>query len=307
MQVLFECILAADDFLAFKALMVQRNIDLEQQALALLQKQLGHSPEVYQAEPLRVNKSEEQGEDSTLKKVLQQSKKEFDLQSSLEEEELERLIELAKEESLKLYQASQREQEEIAEKLLSAVGTSERVVEMSGIVAQQQQTSVLSEDEKNPEMEGQNTSPVLAPTTPTTSEVKQTDTSVAMKSDQRPCERQSPPPPPQTGKPATSLYSPPPGGSSIGHSSHQRELTGSEAAAKWLESARSEVKQSTTHSKFQEVLVNSLTKSAKKVNYFIIYTSTGSFTSRSERQRGLLKTATRSLIGNEEEGKSSRV
>ena len=270
MQVLFERILAADDFLAFKAMMVHRNIDLEQQALALLQKQLGHSPEVYQAEPLRVNKSEKQGEDSTLKKVLQQSKKEFDLQSSLEEEELERLIELAKEESLKLYQASQREQqEEIAEKmtLLSAVGTSEHVVETSGIVTQQQQTSVLSEDEKNPKMEGQNTSPMLAPATPTTSEVKQTDTSVAMKSDQRPCGRQSPSPPSQTGKPATSLYSPPPGGSSSGHSSHQRELTGSEAAAKWLESARSEVQQSTTYStKFQEVPVNSLTTSAKKVN-----------------------------------------
>lgn len=260
MQVLFERILAADDFLAFKAIMVQRNIDLEQQALALLQKQLGHSPEVYQAEPLRVNKSEE--EDSTLKKVLQQSKKEFDLQSSLEEEELERLIELAKEESLKLYQASQREhQEEIAEKmtLLSAVGTSERVVERSGMVTQQQQTSVLSRDEKcvDPKMEGANTSPMLAPATPTTSEVKQTDTFVPMKSEQRLCGRQSPSPP-QTGKPATSMY-PPPGGSSVGHSSHQRELTGSEAAAKWLESARSEVQQSTTYcSKFQEVLANSI-------------------------------------------------
>ena len=262
MQVLFERILAADDFLAFKAIMVQRNIDLEQQALALLQKQLGHSPEVYQAsteEPPGVNRSEK--EDSTLKKVLQQSKKEFDLQSSLEEEELQRLIELAKEESLKLYQASQREQqEEIVEKmtLLSDVGTSERVVETSGMVTQQQQTSVLSKDEKcvDPKMEGQNISPVLAPTIPTTSEVKQTDTSVPMKSEQRSCERQSPSPP-QTRTPATSMY-PPPGGSAIGHSSHQRELTGSQAAAKWLESAKSEVQQSTTYSsKFQEVLVSS--------------------------------------------------
>ena len=262
-QVHFERILAADDFLAFKAMMVKRNIDLEQQALALLQKQLGRSPEAYQAmteEPPRVNRSEEE-EDSTLKEVLQQSKKEFDLQHSLEEDELEKLIELAKEESLKLYQASQREQqEEIAAELektslLSGVGTSEQVVDKS---TQQEQTSGLGKDEERADskMEGQDTLPVPAPAVPITSEIKQTDTAVPMKSEQRLCERQSPFPP-QTRKPATSMY-PLPSGSAMGHSSHPRELTGSEAAAMWLESARSEVQQSTTcSSKHHQALVSS--------------------------------------------------
>ena len=261
-QVLFERILAADDFLAFKAMMVKRNIDLEQQALALLQKQLGHSPEAYQTmtkEPPRVNRSEEEEEDSTLKEVLQQSKKEFDVQNSLEEDELEKLIELAKEESLKLYQASQREQqEEIAAELekmslLSDVGTSKQVVEKS---TQQQQTSGLSKDEEcvDSKMVGQDTLPVPVPAVPITSEVKQTDT--AMKSEQRLCERQSPSPP-QTRKPATSMY-PLPSSSAMNHSSHPRELTGSEAAAMWLESARSEVEQQTTcSSKHHKALVSS--------------------------------------------------
>lgn len=260
-QVLFERILAADDFLAFKAMMVKRNIDLEQQALALLQKQLGHSPEAYQTmtkEPPRVNRSEKEEEDSTLKEVLQQSKKEFDLQNSLEEDELEKLIELAKEESLKLYQASQREQqEEIAAELekmslLSDVGTSEQVVEKS---TQQQQTSGLSDEEcVDSKMVGQDTLPVPGPAVPITSEVKQTDT--AMKSEQRLCERQSPSPP-QTRKPATSMY-PLPSSSAMNHSSHPRELTGSEAAAMWLESARSEVQQPTTcSSKHHKALVSS--------------------------------------------------
>ena len=260
-QVLFERILAADDFLAFKAMMVKRNIDLEQQALALLQKQLGHSPEAYQTmtkEPPRVNRSEKEEEDSTLKEVLQQSKKEFDLQNSLEDDELEKLIELAKEESLKLYQASQREQqEEIAAELekmslLSDVGTSEQVVEKS---TQQQQTSGLSDEEcVDSKMVGQDTLPVPGPAVPITSEVKQTDT--AMKSEQRLCERQSPSPP-QTRKPATSMY-PLPSSSAMNHSSHPRELTGSEAAAMWLESARSEVQQLTTcSSKHHKALVSS--------------------------------------------------
>jgi len=156
-QKLFEQILAADDFLVFKHLMVQRNIDLELQALALLQKQLGHSPEAYQAGGGDPPKERRHGDDdSVLQEVLRQSKQEFDLQNSLDEDELERLIEIAKEESLRF---SQGEQQKVAEEmteelkrvaLLSDGGTSTSGVEKSSLVAQQQQTSILAlKDEKS--------------------------------------------------------------------------------------------------------------------------------------------------------------
>ncbi len=122
MQGLFEQVYAADDFLIFKSMMVQRNIDLELQALSLLQKQLGHSPEAYlpdtgdseQTKPLE--RSHEEVDDKMLEEILRYSKEEYE-QQLLSDAEAEMLLSLAKEESLRLYQVSQQEQQDLADKL----------------------------------------------------------------------------------------------------------------------------------------------------------------------------------------------
>ena len=278
--------MAADDFLVFKHLMVQRNVDLELQALALLQKQLGHSPEAYRAgggDPPKEGRCD--NDDSILQEVLRQSKQEFDLQNSLDEDELERLIEIAKEESLRF---SQGEQQKVAEEmteelkrvaLLSDGGTSTSGVEKSSMVAQQQQTSILGlKDEKSvgSKLEEQHASSVLAsattevnspPSLPTTevnsplslptAEVHSlpslpTGATSPTKPEQRQDKRQSSqdkPPPPQARKqePLRPVH-PSVATSSTGSRSQLRELSGSEAAAKWLESAKSELQQPTSSS-----------------------------------------------------------
>lgn len=112
-------------------MMVRKNIDLELQALAMLQKELGHSPQAYQlgggdssGEPPKPSGSTSADEERILQDVLQQSKKEYIFQQSLDEEEMEKLLALAQEESLRLYEAAQREEQEMAEKL-------ERVLQLS--------------------------------------------------------------------------------------------------------------------------------------------------------------------------------
>ena len=115
--------MATEDFLLFKSIMVKRNIDLELQALKLVQQQLGHSPEAYQPgggdqEAIdrikRSRRSADEEEERILRKVLEQSKKEYEKQKSLEEEEMERRIMLARQESLKSIEISQKEKQEEA-------------------------------------------------------------------------------------------------------------------------------------------------------------------------------------------------
>lgn len=113
-------------------MMVRRNIDLELKALQLMQKQLGHSPEVYsssQGQP-KDEKSppaeKEEEERRILEEVLVESKREYDRQQSMEEEELQRLLATAKEESLRLYRlqseaVKERDAEEEEEVTVEAV------------------------------------------------------------------------------------------------------------------------------------------------------------------------------------------
>ena len=106
--------------------MVQRNIDLELQALKLVQQQLGHSPEAYQPgggdqeaidRMKRSRRAASEEEERILRKVLEQSKKEYENQRLLEEEEMQKRITLAKQESLKSIEVSQIEkQEEVTDK-----------------------------------------------------------------------------------------------------------------------------------------------------------------------------------------------
>lgn len=110
--------LAADDFLAFKDAMVRRNIDLELQALTLLKKQMGHSPLAYDRERTgdypTIKTSSLEDEEKVLEKAMKMSEAQYNLEHSMDDEELQRLIEQAKKESLHLYQQQmeQREEEE---------------------------------------------------------------------------------------------------------------------------------------------------------------------------------------------------
>ena len=151
--------------------MVQRNIDLELQALKRVRQQLGHAPEAYQhdgtnddpierTQMLRRAAAEE--EERILQKVLEESKKEFEKQQSLEEEELLKRITLAKKESLKLLELSQSSAKEKQDeaRILKEVALSpskEEDKEAQTINAEQEQASNTSnsiqesiEDTKDP-------------------------------------------------------------------------------------------------------------------------------------------------------------
>lgn len=117
---LFEQVLAADDFLLFKSIMVRRNIDLELQALTLLRNQTGHSPVSYNKESTpgdtsddsssvnRVKSQKEEEEDEKiLREAVKLSEEQYELERSMENDELQRLIEQAKQESLEMYKQQQ--------------------------------------------------------------------------------------------------------------------------------------------------------------------------------------------------------
>lgn len=109
-QMLLQPILASEQMDLFKKIMHQRNVMLERQALQMLQKELGQHPESYQdggqhEQPLPANKLHAAREEEMLQKVLEMSKKDFETKKQKENEEMERLVELAKQESLKTLSA----------------------------------------------------------------------------------------------------------------------------------------------------------------------------------------------------------
>ena len=111
-QELFDQVLATDDFLLFKSAMVRRNIDLELQALAVIEKQMGHSPLVYDkessdSEENTVGSRKELEEEEMFAEAVRMSEAQYRLESSLDDEQLHRLIEETKAESLRLYKQEQ--------------------------------------------------------------------------------------------------------------------------------------------------------------------------------------------------------
>ena len=92
-QSLTQQIVAADDFLCFKTLMVQRNIDLEKEAWKLVEEQRKACH--FQEPPPSYGTVLYSDEESALQQALELSKKEFDLKHHMEEEELRHLIAMA--------------------------------------------------------------------------------------------------------------------------------------------------------------------------------------------------------------------
>ena len=97
--------------------MIQRNIELERQALVLLQKLLGQSPDVYEPKTKgsltakEMQAIREKEEEKMLQEALLLSKKEYELEKSVDDQEMERLLQLAKQESLKTLQTGEKKSE----------------------------------------------------------------------------------------------------------------------------------------------------------------------------------------------------
>lgn len=93
--------------------MIKKNIDLELEALAMFQKQTGHSINVYQEGAMMDdNKTAREDEEKLLQEVLAKSREEYDLRQKIDEEEFERMLKMARQESLKLFQLSELEKQQ---------------------------------------------------------------------------------------------------------------------------------------------------------------------------------------------------
>lgn len=133
--------------------MVQKNIDMELQALKLVQQKLGHSPEAYQAGSKddqdtieKMKKSRrlaEEEEERIFQEVLEQSRKEYEKEKSNEKEREEEQITLAKQESLKEVESPQKEEQEVL------TSTSEKKLDLTSLPAEAEVQS-NAEKEKDP-------------------------------------------------------------------------------------------------------------------------------------------------------------
>lgn len=112
---MFRPLLASGDYEVFKSVMTQKNIDLELQALVLLQKQLGQLS-VYDSQgtaspsPQQELAKRDAEEEEALQGALKLSKRESELMLMTRDKEMDKLLELAIQESLKIYQASEQDE-----------------------------------------------------------------------------------------------------------------------------------------------------------------------------------------------------
>ncbi|KAK8721805.1 hypothetical protein OTU49_012580, partial [Cherax quadricarinatus] len=114
-QTLFEQVWAADDFEIFKRMMIQKNIELQLQALEILQQRYGIIPESFTpCDGLP------QGEQEILEQVIRKSLEDHQaLQEGLDAEtrDLERALVESKEEKERLEQERDREKQMLEEAL----------------------------------------------------------------------------------------------------------------------------------------------------------------------------------------------
>lgn len=85
-QNVFEQVWAAEDFEVFKRLMIQKNIELQLQALQLIQ-QRGHKQALNPSVSPPPSKSEAPEEDEIMKEILRISKDEYDKKTKAEKKE----------------------------------------------------------------------------------------------------------------------------------------------------------------------------------------------------------------------------
>jgi len=109
-QQLFEQVWAADDYEIFKRMMIQKNIDLQMEALELLQQRYGVLPESLQ--PSKESPAVE-GEDKVMQEVTRQSKEEHDAHVAAlgkEDKEMEEALAHSLDEHKRLVAAKQNQE-----------------------------------------------------------------------------------------------------------------------------------------------------------------------------------------------------
>lgn len=147
---LFEQVWAADDFEIFKRMMVQKNIELQLQALELLQQRYGVLPEVLQ--PGKKDKEAgNENEDKIMLEVVRQSKNEHEAHVAAldkEEAELEEVIANSLEEHKRLSAAKQGQEALLAEHFKKVHITDPTVIGVSDIQAPE---AYQSNEEIDPE------------------------------------------------------------------------------------------------------------------------------------------------------------
>ncbi|XP_076463897.1 uncharacterized protein LOC143296038 [Babylonia areolata] len=127
-QELFEQVLAMDDFPCFVHLMINKNLELQKQALMLITMMHGDLPTSLQEgggdHAPRAPTTSQQDEEEVLRAVLEQSKREYEAmekQSKKEEEEFKAVLNISQVESQRLHQAQRQEQERLSEVLESSL------------------------------------------------------------------------------------------------------------------------------------------------------------------------------------------
>ena len=228
LQDLFEHVLAADDFLVFKSVMVRRNIELELRALERLKIEMGLQPVAYRS-------GEENGmgahdkassqpnpeDEKTLSDVLKKSEEEYKLKCSMDEEELQKLIELVKAESLQLYKQNlEKKGNEVATEVLERDKKSEQ---------QEPPCEAGSEGKKEREEGGMLNTATKVNSELVKGEAKEIE-SLPQKIEKKSLEQ--PLPNPQIVQP---------GQRDSVHNAVPQSLSGAEAAEMWLEKAKSDL------------------------------------------------------------------
>ncbi|KAK7103618.1 hypothetical protein V1264_018485 [Littorina saxatilis] len=138
-QELFEQVLAMDDFPIFVHLMMNKNLELQKQALMLITMMHGQLPNSLQEggghKPSALSNTK-QDEDEVLKAVLEQSRREYEAQqrqSQKEEEDYRAVLNISQVESQRLDQASKHGQEKLSQVMKSSMRISDEPSATQGV------------------------------------------------------------------------------------------------------------------------------------------------------------------------------
>ncbi|XP_019643885.1 PREDICTED: cilia- and flagella-associated protein 36-like isoform X2 [Branchiostoma belcheri] len=112
---LFQQLWAADNFLTFKAMMVQTRVELELQALHMLKSQNGLAPDEHPKVREAAGGPEEDDEEAILQEVLRKSKEEYEAQQkgkkSKPTSDIERVMQESKDELARMEELLKKERE----------------------------------------------------------------------------------------------------------------------------------------------------------------------------------------------------
>ncbi|XP_074630876.1 uncharacterized protein LOC141889472 [Acropora palmata] len=238
----FDQIWAADDFEVFKQLMIQKNIELQLQALQIFQQI--HNAQMPMPMPMQMpvaiptshSTSPATGapsaaaaqleEDAIMREVLRKSKEEYEAQRKSAEEkvdkELEKTLAESQEESNRLMEIAKKEQEELEKALKSSLDAQEKQTAEAEKLSAEVKQSTVQPPSKASAVESKQaakTAPPESKPSPKPSTVKSKSSTQDTKASEKSKLTEIPPLPGQPKKPSNAA---------------------SDAAAGWIQSAKNE-------------------------------------------------------------------